>query len=184
MLFLAIETSCDETSLALGQVVESQNLGSFWSKINSIEITAALTSSQVSQHEIFGGVVPELGARLHAENIHWLLEKLLNLATSRLGLTVQDLLFINGDGAAGRTSRKSRRSLSSPLRLMQRGGSGGNLSRLGSSPTQRSHSTRLTVGSSSGRSGSPGRPFVVFEEVSNADTGLGRSKARRRIREC
>jgi len=93
MLFLAIETSCDETSLALGQVVESQNLGSFWSKINSIEITAALTSSQVSQHEIFGGVVPELGARLHAENIHWLLEKLLNLAASRLGLTVQDLLF-------------------------------------------------------------------------------------------
>lgn len=54
MLFLAIETSCDETSLALGQVVESQNLGSFWSKINSIEITSALTSSQVSQHEIFG----------------------------------------------------------------------------------------------------------------------------------
>jgi len=93
MLFLAIETSCDETSLALGQVVESQNLGSFWSKINSIEITAALTSSQVSQHEIFGGVVPELGARLHAENIHWLLEKLLNLAASRLGLTVQDLLL-------------------------------------------------------------------------------------------
>ncbi len=93
MFFLAIETSCDETSLALGNLGKSYQHGSFWSKINSIEIVAAVTSSQVPQHVAFGGVVPELGARLHAENIHWLLERLLSVAATRLGLATRDLLF-------------------------------------------------------------------------------------------
>ena len=92
MLFLAIETSCDETSLALGRFVEEQSQVSFWSKINSVEIVAALTSSQIPQHMIFGGVVPEVGARLHAESIHWLFENLLSVAAVRLDLTPKDLL--------------------------------------------------------------------------------------------
>ncbi len=92
MFFLAIETSCDETSLALGRFIAEPSQVSFWSKINSIEIVAALTSSQVPQHVIFGGVVPEVGARLHADNIHWLFENLLSVAAVRLDLTPKDLL--------------------------------------------------------------------------------------------
>lgn len=51
---LAIETSCDETAVA---VVEEGRL-----------IRSNVISSQLQQHQPFGGVVPELAARCHLES--------------------------------------------------------------------------------------------------------------------
>lgn len=61
-LLLAIESSCDDSSIA---VINIQNLEClFHEKI-----------SQEQDHEGFGGVVPELAARLHAKALPKILEK-------------------------------------------------------------------------------------------------------------
>lgn len=66
---LGIETSCDETAVA---VVNSQR-----------EILGHLIHSQVVIHQPYGGVVPEVAARDHMAKIPQLLEQV--LATSGLG---------------------------------------------------------------------------------------------------
>jgi len=55
---LGIETTCDETSLALVQ--------------DGTKIIHEVTMSQVAKHAPYGGVVPELGAREHVKNIEQL----------------------------------------------------------------------------------------------------------------
>ena len=52
---LAIESSCDETAAA---VVE-----------NGRKVLSSVVASQVERHVIYGGVVPEVASRLHAESI-------------------------------------------------------------------------------------------------------------------
>ena len=54
MLLLAIETSCDETSVAL---------------LRDGCVMANTVSSQVELHEEYGGVVPELASREHLRNL-------------------------------------------------------------------------------------------------------------------
>ena len=54
MLLLAIETSCDETSVAL---------------LRDGGVLANVVSSQVELHEAYGGVVPELASREHLRNL-------------------------------------------------------------------------------------------------------------------
>jgi len=66
MNILAIETSCDETAVAL---VEAKN--------NKFSIIEDLVSSQVKVHSPFGGVVPNLAAREHLKNLPLLLEKII-----------------------------------------------------------------------------------------------------------
>lgn len=61
-LILSIESSCDDSSIALTQIDSKQLI--FHQKI-----------SQEKQHAAFGGVVPELASRLHAEVLPLLLEK-------------------------------------------------------------------------------------------------------------
>ncbi len=61
MRLLAIETSCDETSAA---VVEDGR-----------RILSNVVSSQASLHAAYGGVVPEVAARHHLENICPVIEK-------------------------------------------------------------------------------------------------------------
>ena len=58
MRTLAIETSCDDTSLA----IVNDNDGSF-------QVEKILAYSQIQEHQKFGGVVPELASRLHSEKI-------------------------------------------------------------------------------------------------------------------
>ena len=53
MLVLGIETSCDETSVAL---VDS-----------AARIHAQITRTQLAEHQKFGGVVPEIAARAHLQ---------------------------------------------------------------------------------------------------------------------
>lgn len=55
MLVLAIESSCDETAAA---VVEDGRL-----------VRSNVIASQVEEHKIYGGVVPEIASRRHAESI-------------------------------------------------------------------------------------------------------------------
>lgn len=58
MKVLGIETSCDETAVA---VLEASDEG--------LRILSSVVSSQVAIHERFGGVVPALAAREHTANI-------------------------------------------------------------------------------------------------------------------
>ena len=55
---LGIETSCDETSVAI---------------LQGTKVLSHVTSSQIQQHQSFGGVFPELASRLHTENIGYVL---------------------------------------------------------------------------------------------------------------
>ena len=61
---LAIETSCDETSLAIIK--------------NGHEVDSLTILTQMDTHANFGGVVPEIASRMHAENITMVLEETLN----------------------------------------------------------------------------------------------------------
>ncbi|OXM84469.1 tRNA (adenosine(37)-N6)-threonylcarbamoyltransferase complex transferase subunit TsaD [Paenibacillus rigui] len=58
---LAIETSCDETSVAIVQ--------------NGTTILANVVSSQIETHKKFGGVVPEVASRQHVESITLIIEE-------------------------------------------------------------------------------------------------------------
>lgn len=61
---LGIETSCDETSVALVQSDKT--------------ILAHLVSSQIDEHQMYGGVVPEVAARAHLRVLPALLKQLFN----------------------------------------------------------------------------------------------------------
>jgi N6-L-threonylcarbamoyladenine synthase len=61
---LAIETSCDDTSIGIVTYEDG-----FWA------CPILKTYSQITEHQEFGGVVPELAYRLHEEKIIWLLEE-------------------------------------------------------------------------------------------------------------
>jgi N6-L-threonylcarbamoyladenine synthase len=66
MKTLAIETSCDDTSLA---IVSYEEGGTFI-------VEQLLAYSQVANHQQFGGVVPEIASRLHSEKIIAILQHL------------------------------------------------------------------------------------------------------------
>lgn len=55
MLTLGIETSCDDTGVAVIR--------------NEREVVCELLSSQIKDHSRFGGVIPEFAARKHLENL-------------------------------------------------------------------------------------------------------------------
>lgn len=66
MLVLGMETSCDETAVAI--VKEGK------------EVLSNLISSQINLHQKFGGVVPELASRKHLEVINFLTAQALDEA--------------------------------------------------------------------------------------------------------
>jgi N6-L-threonylcarbamoyladenine synthase len=74
-LALSIETSCDETALAC-LLFETDKNKSFTDYLNSVKVLGSVISSQIKIHAEYGGVVPEIGAREHAESIHILLDQL------------------------------------------------------------------------------------------------------------
>lgn len=67
---LAIETSCDETSIAIVK--------------NGHEVVAITILTQMDTHAKFGGVVPEIASRMHTENITMVLEDTLNKANKQV----------------------------------------------------------------------------------------------------
>ncbi|MBR0089230.1 MAG: tRNA (adenosine(37)-N6)-threonylcarbamoyltransferase complex transferase subunit TsaD, partial [Clostridia bacterium] len=64
MKILSIETSCDETAAA---VVEDGR-----------EVLSSVIASQVEEHKLYGGVVPEIASRRHAEAIVPVVQKALD----------------------------------------------------------------------------------------------------------
>ena len=63
--FLGIETSCDETAAAV--IRENEN--------GTADVLSNVVSSQINEHKEFGGIVPELAARAHLENIDYIINK-------------------------------------------------------------------------------------------------------------
>jgi N6-L-threonylcarbamoyladenine synthase len=85
-LTLAIESSCDETSVAV--VADGRT------------VLSNVIHSQVDLHAEFGGVVPELAARDHLERLPHLLD--LSLARAGMGRDDLDLVAVTrGPGLAG-----------------------------------------------------------------------------------
>ncbi|MDQ0063519.1 tRNA (adenosine(37)-N6)-threonylcarbamoyltransferase complex transferase subunit TsaD [Paenibacillus harenae] len=85
-IILAIETSCDETSVAVIR--------------NGKQILSNVVSSQIDIHERFGGVVPEIASRKHVESITVIMEQ----ALKESGLTLNDISAIavtQGPGLVG-----------------------------------------------------------------------------------
>jgi N6-L-threonylcarbamoyladenine synthase len=83
---LAIETSCDETSVAIVR--------------NGREILANLVSSQIDTHRQFGGVVPEIASRKHVESITILLDEAVREAGIDLN-QVDAVAVTQGPGLVG-----------------------------------------------------------------------------------
>ena len=76
-IILGIESSCDETAVAL---IRENNDG-------EPEILSNIVSSQVDIHKEFGGVVPELAARAHIEKIDLITKK----AFDESGINLNDI---------------------------------------------------------------------------------------------
>ena len=86
MLTLGIETSCDDTGVAVIR--------------NKREVLCELLSSQIKDHSRFGGVIPEFAARKHLEN----LLPLVDAALSECGISGNELDLIavtRGPGLMG-----------------------------------------------------------------------------------
>ena len=84
MKILAIETSCDETAIAL--VEASGGLRS-----PRFRILKDVVSSQVKIHQPFGGVVPSLAKREHLKNLPIVLKKILD---TRYSIHDTDLIAV------------------------------------------------------------------------------------------
>lgn len=86
LLTLAIETSCDETSVA---VVKGGR-----------EVLSNVISSQIKVHQVYGGVVPEIASRHHLNNISSVYARALDEA----GIKLKDIDLIGvtyGPGLVG-----------------------------------------------------------------------------------
>lgn len=86
MLVLGIETSCDETGLALYE--------------DKLGLLGHVLHSQVALHNDYGGVVPELASRDHIRRCLPLLEQLLQ-QTGRTACTIEAIAYTQGPGLAG-----------------------------------------------------------------------------------
>ncbi|MDX1607588.1 MAG: tRNA (adenosine(37)-N6)-threonylcarbamoyltransferase complex transferase subunit TsaD [Candidatus Spechtbacterales bacterium] len=77
MKILGIETSCDDTALALLEAEEGT------SKVPSFKMLQNIISSQLEAHAEFGGVVPGLAKREHAKNLIPVLYQILEETTEK-----------------------------------------------------------------------------------------------------
>lgn len=73
MKILAIESSCDETACA---IVE-----------DGVNVLSNIVATQIAEHRLYGGVVPEIASRRHAESIYQVVQSALDEA----GCTLNDV---------------------------------------------------------------------------------------------
>lgn len=86
MIGLTIETSCDETSVAILR--------------DGREVLSNVVSTQIEIHKNYGGVVPEIASREHISNISYVVEE----AIKKAGINFSDLEYIGvtyGPGLIG-----------------------------------------------------------------------------------
>ena len=81
MITLGIESSCDETAVAIitdtGKILSHQLI------------------TQYKEHSLYGGVVPEIASRAHLEYI----DKLINKSLTEANITINDIdIFASGAG--------------------------------------------------------------------------------------
>ncbi|MEY2985833.1 MAG: hypothetical protein RJB24_62 [Candidatus Parcubacteria bacterium] len=85
MKILAIETSCDETALALLNLdKEAENF----------QVLDHIVYSQINEHSQYGGVVPALAARLHNKKLPVMLQEFIN----RNGRDIDSIAVTVGPG--------------------------------------------------------------------------------------
>ncbi len=68
-IILGIESSCDETAVAI---------------VKDEQLIANIVSTQIAVHTKYGGVMPEIASRLHAENISIVIKEALDTAKVKL----------------------------------------------------------------------------------------------------
>ena len=73
MLILGIESSCDETSVAVVR--------------DGREVLSNVVATQIAEHRLYGGVVPEIASRRHIENIGFVTQD----ALFQAGVWIEDL---------------------------------------------------------------------------------------------
>ena len=73
ILILGIESSCDETSVAVVK--------------NGREVLSMVTNTQIDIHKLYGGVVPEIASRNHVLNIDTVYQE----ALEKAGVTIDDI---------------------------------------------------------------------------------------------
>jgi N6-L-threonylcarbamoyladenine synthase len=83
---LGIETSCDETAVAIIK--------------NGMEIVTNIVSSQIESHKRFGGVVPEIASRHHVEQVTFVLEEALEQAEMTMA-EIDCIAVTEGPGLVG-----------------------------------------------------------------------------------
>jgi len=82
-LIFGIETSCDETSASV--------------VLNGRKVLSSVISSQIDTHKIYGGVVPEVAARMHLEAINAVIEE----AKESAGIKMQDITAFSSTAGPG-----------------------------------------------------------------------------------
>lgn len=70
IFILAVESTCDETSIAIVK--------------NGHDVVALTILTQMNEHALYGGVVPEIASRRHTENITMVLEETLAKAKMKI----------------------------------------------------------------------------------------------------
>ena len=86
MYILAIESSCDETSVSIIK--------------DGVEEIATVILSQMNMHANYGGVVPEIASRMHIENITIVLEETLKKAQMTMD-DIDAIAVTDGPGLIG-----------------------------------------------------------------------------------
>ncbi|MBS6372987.1 MAG: tRNA (adenosine(37)-N6)-threonylcarbamoyltransferase complex transferase subunit TsaD [Erysipelotrichaceae bacterium] len=83
---LAIESSCDETAVA---IVENTN-----------QVLANVVATQIDVHKEFGGVIPEVASRIHVENISMVIAEALKKANKQVS-DMDAIAVTKGPGLIG-----------------------------------------------------------------------------------
>lgn len=83
---LAVESSCDETAMAI--VADGRRT-----------LSSAVTS-QIDLHAVYGGVVPEIASRIHVESLDLLLDEVLKNGDMAMG-DIDAVAVTNGPGLVG-----------------------------------------------------------------------------------
>ena len=82
---LGIESSCDETSIAI---------------VRDGELLSNVVATQIEMHQKYGGVMPELASRLHCENVLFVLDEALEKSHVKLE-DIDAFAFTRGPGLIG-----------------------------------------------------------------------------------
>ena len=86
ILIMGIESSCDETSIAIVK--------------NGREVLSNVINSQIKIHEEYGGVVPEIASRCHTEVINQIMKEALKEANVKLE-DIDAIAVTQGPGLVG-----------------------------------------------------------------------------------